>query len=389
MNEFYLLHTWNNQRRGLFNIPRFNGSELRDVIQNLQNSIGTAQIQNVHYFINPDEAGPGENLPPNPPKRYFNHFEVTGPQEFLVMDQDEITRYNVTRNQLTQYLRFPAERNTNAFNYARYLTLEFFFPQDKKVQVYNNRQFIGELKEEFNGLISGIPYANTSRIVEYSRNDLYFIDKHDNLYWYKMDEVLKAVQEGLTQFAGMFVKSNIWDFTHSAKNRWIFIATKDQKICRYQSGLEYKLEAQERVTVMNANHGILATSTMILPKNAKPGTIQNDKKVMTKITYYVHSQDRLKLLAPPFVKEGSAYQSNMTQKILLINLKKGMIMVGLPNFQICDFLFVANRKISPLVIDKRFTPLCHWTMTAFTTRNECSIFYGTMSGIFKLRFALP
>ena len=125
---------------------------------------------------------------------------------------------------------------------------------------------------------------------------------------------------------------------------------------------------------------------MVVPEGCIAGELQDDPDKRTIIAYHFNCQKSLKPLLTPFRKSNCQYQSNMVQKMLLLKLSIGLLLIGLPNYQICDFMLLNRGKVTMLAMDKYMEPLCHWTMAAFLKKEACDVYLGTMSGIFALHF---
>lgn len=113
--------------------------------------------------------------------------------------------------------------------------------------------------------------------------------------------------------------------------------------------------------------------------NGKPGE---------KNCYYVLDHKNLKPVMPVYSKVNARYKTNMVQKILLHPTKLGLLMVGLPNYNIIDIFLMTKPGLVELAKDKVLEALCHWTMVIDQKDDFVRIFLGTMSGIYRLQFKL-
>lgn len=376
MNHFLLIHTLAKLKSKLSTQCQLVPLKSEAYVQELELIVNQAEISNAVEFINPDERP--EDIPQGQPrkKRYFNHFTRIDKDRFLIADQDETNCFNMRTNSLTSHLDY-SKLNLNAFNYAHYRSLEFIFPQGGKVHVFNKGVHVCELEETFSGLLPFINYANTSRCVQFKDKNLYFLDNKWSLYWYQMDKSLKLVESGQKKLPGVLIHKDVDYFCLSDNGHDLFIANSKKSVQKYQCGLSFQLPEKERVTVMTAAYGMVVTATMEETKEKKPDKTNR---------YYFHCQNRLKEVIPPYTKTDSRYLTNMVQSILLHKLKHGILMVGLPNYQICDLFFLNKRTVTVLQKDKPFQNLCHWTMLADQHDDCLDLYLGTMSGIYKLQF---
>ena len=372
MNHFILIHTLTNPKRANNKCLLVQISQ-GDEIKTLENTIKSAEISNAVQFVNPDQR-PVDVPQGRRQKRHFNHFEWIDKDRFIIADQDEANIFNVRTNELSVYLNY-AGLKLNGFNLAYYKTMVIVFCQDGSAHVFNDKRHIGKLDNEFSGLLPFINYANTSRGVQFKGKNLYFLDKNWDLYWFQMDKMVRLIQQGDKKFQGVLIQKKLDYFCLSQNGHDIFMADSEKTVKKYQCGQSFHLPKDERVTAMVSQYGLVVTASMTETKDKKPDKVNR---------YYFHDQAKLRELMPCHTKAGNTYNTNMVQSIQLHKLKYGILMIGLPNYQICDFYMLNKNKLTVLNEDKQFESLCHWTMAIDHVGSDLNVYYGTMSSIYKL-----
>lgn len=315
------------------------------------------------------------------------HFVRSGKNEILVAGQYDIKKFDTEKVEFSHHFNF--EFPLNCFNYACFNNLELLFPSNKKVQVYFNGTLKGELDQIFNGEISGLEGVNTSRGVFYANQDVYFMDKEDKVYHYIMTEIIRNIKSRIYNFHGKCIASNVWYFCGDSNKNRLFFAYKNNTIERSNTSRLTRVAQDHRVTTMHAKFGLLLVCSITdLKSDAKsePGTVG----LPSTIRYYVYDQYSMKPVAPPWDKTKFSYSSNIIEKVDLVDVKLGLMIIAKPNYKFCDLLLLTKRKLTPLAIDKSLSPYCYRTMVTFFDKEKSTvnIWFGSSQGIHLLKISV-
>lgn len=310
---------------------------------------------------------------------YFTHLEKTNHNTILVADNNIVCKYNVVTKELTTHLKFPDDRKINCTNYAGYKHVELFFSGTKPIQVFYEGKFVKELNQTIPQRIESGGLMNASRGVEYYRNICYFIDVNAKLYSCDMNQIKTLIEEEKVNQIPE-VPNNLVDrvscIAYAKTKKQLYYSNLTSQIVKYGTTVGCQFPESQKVSYMEASHGVLAASTYMTKSGGQSGAIT--------MSYHVLSQDKLEVLARSFIKEGDYYHRHQILKLALVNVRQGLLMIGLPNYESCDLLLANRKVISPIFIDKPLAQVCHWSMVAISTMYSTNIYFGSVQGIYKL-----
>lgn len=375
MNYFLLFHTWIESKWEKKKTYKLMAPAPKEYLDRLKASVQKSKAQAViASTYSKEKVDQSEYFD----QYQHNHLLKINEEEFISVGKGSSVIYNHKTNKFIKHFDFNDDQ-LNAFNYARYKSMHVIMPEDGRVMLMCDKSPAVMLSEYFSNSLSYIDYANTSRCVEFHGENLYFIDRDWNLVFHRMDTLLDRLKKGEKDFKGEILRNYIVNFCLNEHGDTLYIADDKRLVHKHKSKLVLQFKEDERVIAMVAQFGLLVIVTMNVTEHKRPGNTN---------TYYIHSQRNLDQLHPPFKKVNDKYRTNMIQKVILHRISRGLIMVGLPNFQFCDIFFIAKNQLVVLQKDKPNNEICHWTAVICQIDDKVSVFLGTLDKLFKIEFAV-